>query len=304
MLVMTALHSALLLALLAADPLGPGDHNRTLTVDGRERTYFVHIPPKYDQNHPTPVVLVLHGATTNAAITVSFTGMSQKSDEAGFIAVYPNGTGLGPFLTWNAGGRQGKLAAESADDVKYVGLLLDDLATVANVDLQRVYATGMSNGGMMCYQLAAEMSDRIAAIAPVAGTVTADESKPKRPVPVMHFHGKADNIVPYDGLGNNAPKFLPFKSVEESISIWCKINGCPEMPTIIEFPDKKDDGTKVTEKCYGPGKDGAEVVLIEIEGGGHTWPGRKPPLRFLGNSTLDVSANDLMWEFFQKHPMK
>jgi polyhydroxybutyrate depolymerase len=301
---MTALHSVLLLAFLAADQLGPGDHNRTLTVDGRERTYFVHVPAKYDHGQPTPVVLILHGATTNAAITVSFTGMSQKSDEAGFIAVYPNGTGLGPFLTWNAGGRKGKLAEESADDVKYVGLLLDDLATVANVDSQRVYATGMSNGGMMCYRLAAEMSDRIAAIAPVAGTVTVDESKPKRPVPVMHFHGKADDIVPYDGLGNNAPKFLPFKSVEESISIWCKINGCPEEPIITEFPDKDDDGTKVTEKYYGPGKNGAEVVLIEIKGGGHTWPGRKSPARFLGNSTLDVSANDLMWEFFQKHPMK
>ena len=294
----------LLATTVAADPLATGDHNRKLTIDGRERTYLVHVPAKYDHNQPTPVVLVFHGAATNAAITVSLTGMSEKSEEAGFIAVYPNGTGLGPFLTWNAGGRKGKLAEESADDVKYVGALLDDLATVAKVDPQRVYATGMSNGGMMCYRLAAEMSDRIAAIAPVAGTVTLDESKPKRLVPVMHFHGKADNIVPYDGLGNNAPKFLPFKSVQESIAIWCKINGCPDEPTITEFPDKEDDGTKVIKKQYGPGKDDAEVVLIEIEGGGHTWPGQQSPIAFLGNSTLDVSANDLMWEFFSKHPMK
>lgn len=294
----------LLAATVAAEPLSAGDHNRQLTVDGRDRAYRVHVPGKYDHGKPMPVVLVFHGAAMNAAITVPFTGMSRKSDEAGFIAVYPNGTGLGPFLTWNAGGRQGKLAEASADDVKYVGLLLDDLAIVTNVDSQRVYATGMSNGGMMCYRLAAEMSDRIAAIAPVAGTVTVDESKPKRPVPVMHFHGRADDIVPYEGLGNNAPKFLPFKSVEESIAIWCKINGCPEEPTITEFPDKVADGTRVTEQRYGPGKNSAEVVLIEIEGGGHTWPGQKSPIGFLGNSTLDVSANDLMWEFFQKHPMK
>lgn len=293
-----------LIAVLAADSLTAGDHNRTLTVDDRERTYLVHVPTDYNHDKPTPVVLIFHGAATNAAITVSFTGMSKMSDEAGFIAVYPNGTGLGPFLTWNAGGRKGTLAEESADDVKYVGLLLDDLATVANVDPQRVYATGMSNGGMMCYRLAAEMSDRIAAIAPVAGTVTVDESKPKRPVPVMHFHGKADTIVPFDGPGENAPKFLPFKSVEESIAIWCEINGCPDEPTVTEFPDKEDDGTKVTMKCYGPGKDNSEVVLLDIEGGGHTWPGQKSPIGFLGNSTLDVSANDLMWEFFQKHPMK
>jgi polyhydroxybutyrate depolymerase len=292
-----------LIAGLAADPLTAGDHNRKLTVDEQERTYLVHIPTNYDHNTPTPVVLIFHGAATNAAITVSFTGMSKKSDEAGFIAVYPNGTGLGPFLTWNAGGRKGKLAEESADDVKYVGLLLDDLATVANVDSRRVYATGMSNGGMMCYRLAAEMSDRIAAIAPVAGTVTVDESRPKRPVPVMHFHGKADNIVPFDGLGENAPKFLPFKSVEESVAIWCEINGCSDAPTITEFPDKEDDGTTVQQKRWS-GKDGAEVVLIVIEGGGHTWPGKEPPVEFLGKSTLDISANDLIWEFFQNHPMK
>lgn len=294
----------LLLNALAADPLGPGDHTRKLTVDGRERSYLVHIPPKYDHKKPTPVVLVFHGAGTNAAITVSFTGMSKKSDEAGFIAVYPNGTGLGPFLTLNAGGRQGKMAVGSADDVKYVGALLDDLATVTNVDFNRVYATGVSNGGMMCYRLAAEMSDRIAAIAPVAGTIAINECKPTRPVPVMHFHGRADSIVPFGGPDKGTPKFLTFKSVEESIAIWRKLNECPDEPTITEFPDKEDDGTKVTKKCYGPGKDGAEVVLIEIEGGGHTWPGQIAPISLIGKSTLDISANDLMWEFFQMHPMK
>ena len=294
----------MLIAAFTADPLTAGDHYRKLQVDQQERNYLVHIPTNYDHNKPTPVVLIFHGAATNAAITVHFTGMSKKSDEAGFIAVYPNGTGLGPLLTWNAGGRQGKLAEESADDVKYVGVLLDDLATVANVDAQRVYATGMSNGGMMCYRLAAEMSDRIAAIAPVAGTVTVDESKPKRPVPVMHFHGKADNIVPFDGLGHNAPKFLPFKSVEESIAIWRRIDGCPDAPKITEFPDIEDDGTTVQQQRYGPGKNDAEVVLIVIEGGGHTWPGKKSPIEFLGKSTLDISANNLIWEFFQKHPMK
>ncbi|MCA9122924.1 MAG: prolyl oligopeptidase family serine peptidase [Planctomycetaceae bacterium] len=293
----------LLAATVAAEPLAAGDHNRKLTVDGQDRTYLVHIPTNYDDS-PTPVVLIFHGAVTNADITVHLTGMNKKSDEAGFIAVYPNGTGVGPFLTWNAGGRKGKLAEQSADDVKYVRLLLDDLANIANIDSRRVYATGMSNGGMMCYRLAAEMSDRIAAIAPVAGTVTVDESKPGRPVPVMHFHGTADTIVPFDGLGEKAPRFLPFKSVEESIAIWCQIDGCPDAPTITEFPDRVEDGTTVRRKFYGPGKNGTEVVLIEIEGGGHTWPGQKSPLKFLGKSTLDISANDLIWEFFQKHPMK
>lgn len=294
----------LLLATVAADPLGSGDHTRKITVDDRERSYLFHVPPKYNHEKPTPVVLIFHGAGTNAAITVSFTGMSKKSDEAGFVAVYPNGTGFGPILTFNAGGRQGNLEEGSADDVKYVGALLDDLATVINVDSKRVFATGISNGGMMCYRLAAELSDRIAAIAPVAGTIAIDKCTPTRPVPVMHFHGNADKMVPFGGPDKGTPKFLTFKSVEESIATWRKLNECPDDPTITELPDTEDDGTKVTKRCYGPGKDGAEVVLIEIEGGGHTWPGQKAPISVIGKSTLDISANDLLWEFFQTHPMK
>lgn len=301
---MASLQIVLLLATLGADPLAPGDHTRTITVDQRERSYLVHVPPKYDPKKPTPVVLIFHGAGTNVLITVPFTGLSKKSNEAGFIAVYPNGTGVGIFLTWNAGGWQGKMAENRADDVKYVAKLLDDLGTVLNVDPKRVYATGISNGGMMCYRLAAELSDRIAAIAPVAGTMAIEEAKPTRPVPVMHFHGTADNVVPFDGPNNGTPKLLTFKSVEETIAIWRKIGECPEEPMIADFPDKEDDGTTVKQKTYGPGKDATEVVLIEIQGGGHTWPGQRPPTSLIGKSTKDISANDLMWAFFEKHPMK
>ncbi|MCE9552062.1 MAG: dienelactone hydrolase family protein [Planctomycetes bacterium] len=308
-------HVILLISLLASsasaqvspklpDAFGPGNHARTLKVDGQERTYLIHVPARYDDQKPTPVVLIFHGAGMNASLAMPLTGMNQKADEAGFLAVYPSGTGVGPWLTFNAGGRQGKLAEGSADDVKYVGALLDDLATVANVDSKRVYATGISNGGMMCYRLAAEMADRIAAIAPVAGTMAIEKAVPKRPVPVMHFHGTADKMVPFGGPDQGTPKFLTFKSVEESVAIWRKINECPDEPTNKELPDKEVDGTKVRQKTYGPGKDGAEVVLIEIEGGGHTWPGKRPPISFIGKSTRDISANDLMWEFFQKHPMK
>ncbi|MCA9112396.1 MAG: prolyl oligopeptidase family serine peptidase, partial [Planctomycetaceae bacterium] len=189
----------LIAATIGADHLVPGDHTRQLTVDERERTYLVHVPPQYDSGKPTPLVLIFHGAGTNADITVPFTGLSKKSDEAGFIAVYPNGTGAGIFLTWNAGGRQGKLAENAPDDVKFVGELLDDLESVMNVDSKRVFATGISNGGMMCYRLAAELSDRIAAIAPVAGAMAIEDAKPTRPVSIMHFHGKSDNMVPFGG---------------------------------------------------------------------------------------------------------
>jgi polyhydroxybutyrate depolymerase len=188
--------------------------------------------------------------------------------------------------------------------VGYVAKLLDDLATVVNVDPKRVFATGMSNGAMMCYRLAAELSDRIAAIAPVAGTMAIENCQPRRPVPVLHFHGTKDGLVLFGGPDERIPKNLKFLSVEDSIRAWVKANGCPETPVVADLPDIAHEGTTVRRKTYGPGKHGSEVILYVIEGGGHTWPGRDPRFPFLGKSTRDILANDLIWEFFQKHTMK
>jgi polyhydroxybutyrate depolymerase len=278
-----------------------GDQLRRIEVGGRNRSYLVHLPPKHDPKKPAPVVLIFHGAATNASMMASFCGMNKKADEAGFVAVYPNGTGLGELLltfnTWDS------LAKNKPDDVAFTAKLLDDLARTIAVDPNRVYATGMSNGGMMCYRLAAELSDRLAAIAPVAGTLAIEKCGPKRPVPVMHFHGTADTIVPFKGPNQQMPKFLKFKSVEDTVQTWVKLNGCPEKPKTADLPDVAKDGTTVTRKTYGPGRDGAEVVLYAIEGGGHTWPGQEPLVGFIGKSTKNINANDLIWEFFQRHPM-
>jgi len=181
--------------------------------------------------------------------------------------------------------------------------LLDDLGTVVKVDGKRVYACGMSNGAMMCYRLAPELSDRIVAFAPVAGTIAIEESKPKRPVPVIHFHGTKDTLVPFERPKGKTPSFMRFKSVEDSIQTWVKLNGCDEKPR-TETLSKDGDEMKVTRKTYSGGKDGSEVVLVVIEGGGHTWPGQQPPVGFIGKSAKNISANDLMWEFFQKHKLK
>jgi len=283
--------------------LGVGDHWCSLEVDGWKRMYMVHVPRGYDAAKATPVVLAFHGSLMNGAMMAMFSGLSAKADAAGFIVAYPNGTGFGQgalfFNAWAA-----PKAGGPPDDVRFTAKMLDDLEGRLNVDRKRVFATGISNGGMMCYRLAAELSERIAAIAPVSGTVAIEKSAPRRAVSVMHFHGTADRIVPFQGMAANAPKIMPFKSVPESLAIWVKIDGCPAEARVKELADKVDDGTKVVEKVYGPGKDGAEVVLVEIEGGGHTWPGREPPVKFIGKSTRDVSANDLMWGFFERHPMK
>jgi polyhydroxybutyrate depolymerase len=293
--------------LMAADasPLSPGDYSRTVQVDGSERSYLVHVPPQYVADVPTPVVLAFHGGGANAHNMVSFSGLNQKADQSGFIAVYPEGTGrLERMLTFNAGNCCGQASARNVDDVAFVRHVLDDLEGVANVDRRRVFATGMSNGAMMAYRLASEMSDRIAAIAPVSGPMGTKDCRPGRAVPVMHFHGDADEFAPFSGGKGRGPTGTDFYSVDHSINAWVDANECKKNPRTTQLPDREKDGTTVKQVRYEFGKEGAEVVLVVIEGGGHTWPGNEPRMRSLGVSTRDISANDMMWEFFQQHPMK
>jgi polyhydroxybutyrate depolymerase len=303
--VQTAAFLPLVLASALA-PLGPGNHARSIEVGERTRSYIVHVPPSYGGSKPFPVVLAFHGGGSNAEQMMRYCGLNEKADQAGFIAVYPNGTGRLPrVLTWNGGNCCAYAMRQNVDDVAFVRALLDDLAGVAKVDQKRIFATGMSNGAILSYYLASNLSDRIAAIAPVAGTMGTKDCSPKRPVSVMHFHGTADEFVAFNG--GPGPKSLTatnFYSVPHSIETWVKADGCPPEPAVEKLPDKTDDGMTVTRTTYGPGKDGSEVVLIVIDGGGHTWPGREPRIELLGESTTDISANDLMWEFFQKHPMK
>lgn len=145
------------------------------------------------------------------------------------------------------------------------------------------------------------MSDRIAAIAVVAGSVAVEECKPKRPVPVLHIHGTADNVVAFQMTEKNMPPFMKLKSVQESIKMWVKLDCCAEQPEVEQI--SKPDDLKIIRKRHNHGKNGSEVVLVEVEEGGHTWPGMPPPLKMFGKSAK-MSANDLIWDFFQKHPMK
>lgn len=291
------------LLLLSAEPerLKPGDVKRSVTVGEQKRSYHVHVPKQYDDRKPTPVVLAYHGAITNGQLMMLYSNLNKKADEAGFLVVYPNGTGSNEVaLTWNAGGAMALMSRNKVDDVGFTAKLLDDLAKVANVDPKRVYATGLSNGGMMCYRLAAELSERIAAVAPVAGAQMFLKADPKRAVPIMHFHGTLDTLVPFEPKGRG---LLRGRSIEETMAAWAKINGCSEKPVVSEMPKKDGDKVKVTKKTWEKGKDGAEVVLYVLDGGGHTWPGAPLKVGFLGE-TSSLPANDLMWEFFQKHPMK
>ncbi|HUY89284.1 MAG TPA: PHB depolymerase family esterase [Pirellulales bacterium] len=281
------------------------DHElRKLVVGASSRSYHIHFPPDYDGRQLRPLVLAFHGGGVNAETMIYFSGLSEKADEAGFVVAYPEGTGRVPRArTWNAGHCCGHAFHHGVDDVAFVRALLDELDQTAAIDPRRVYATGMSNGAMMSYRLANELADRFAAIAPVAGPMAIDRCQPSRPVSVIHFHGTADEYTPYQGgKGPRSQSQTAFHSVDYTIEAWVAANGCPAEPATMRLPTRAVDGTSVIQRVYGPGREGAEVVLFTIEGGGHTWPGRSSIFQTLGPSTRQIVANDLMWEFFEKHP--
>lgn len=291
--------------------LGPGSHTRAVMVDGLARRYLVYVPAAYDPARPTPLVLAYHGGGGGPASMQRLSGLNQKAELSGFIVAYPFGSGPDPAagrgLSFNAGNCCAWALRNHIDDVGFTRALLDDLASVVSVDADRVYATGMSNGAIMAYRLAAELSERIAAVAPVGGPMGQAEIAPTRPVSVVHFHGLDDAFAPFEGgrstARNGRPGPTDFFSVAHTIQAWVGANGCGPEPSVEILPDTApQDQTRVTRKTYSGGREGAEVVLYEIAGGGHTWPGQAPLAAFLGRTTQDISANDLMWEFFERHP--
>lgn len=295
-----------ILAVLLAAMLGGCAGNRlalTLTREGRTRDFLLYLPKDAAPAERLPVVFVLHGALMNASMVRWMSGMDELADEKKFIVVYPNGTGRGPLRSWNAGGVAGR-RAKTVDDVQFIAALIDYMVEERNADPERIYATGLSNGGMMCYRLACELGDRIAAIAPIAGTQAIDDCRPSRPVPILHFHGTADWILPESGPGETTPRFAYFKSVEQTLAFWRGVNRCVGEGRAETLPDNEDDGTRAVRTVYEAGEGGAPVVLIRIEGGGHTWPGRRQLAGPIGRSSRDISANRMMWEFFEQNPLQ
>lgn len=267
----------------------PLDNEWTLEVDGRERTFFVHVPESYDPAVRTPLVLNFHGFSSNASQQQLLTLMPEKSDAEGFVVVHPEGVGLPQG--WNAGVCCGQAMTDGVDDVAFVEAMIEQLEAALCIDADRIYATGFSNGGFLSHRLACELSGRIAAIAPVSGVIGIDTCEPGRPVPVLQFHGTADAVVAYDGNS-----VLGFPSVEGTMSDWAMRNGCD---ATAELSYENGDTTCVR---YGGCDNGADVELCTVDLGGHTWPGGTP-FPPGGHTTTDISATDAMWEFFSGHPM-
>ncbi len=236
------------------------------------------------------------------------------SDKEGFIVVYPDGI----EKHWNdgrSGGETGyRVHKENIDDVGFISTLIDYLIKELNIDPKRVYVTGMSNGAIMSYRLACELTEKIAAIAPVTGNMPQNiypSCSPLRPISVLAINNVNDPLMPWAGKDITGPfglkKLGKVLSASDTIRFWVTHNNCTSSPVIIEEPDRDPkDGTRVRKKVYGNGKDGTEVILYAIEGGGHTWPGgwQYLPERIVGKTTRDIDANEVIWDFFKKHSTK
>lgn len=266
----------------------PLDAIATLTVGGLDRTYRLHVPASYDPSRPTPLVFDFHGYTMTGLSQEQMTRFATKSDAAGFIVVHADGTGA--LRGWNAGRCCGTAAATGVDDVGFVDAMLAQLDGQLCLDHRRIYATGFSNGGFLSHRLACERADVFAAVAPVAGVMGIDGCNPSRPVPVMHTHGTADAVVPYNG--NPA---LGYEAAATTVAGWVARDQCSAAP-VVTF-EQGDARCEATRGCAG----GAEVVFCTITGGGHTWPGGAPFPG--GHISMDLSATDAMWEFFAAHPL-
>ena len=284
--------------------LSPGDYLRFMFFDMRLRSYRIHVPPSYDGSNPVPLVFVLHGFPDNAK-DIQSVGMNAKADEEGFIAVYPNGhtyslywvlMNLIYFRSW--GFFFNCWDFNNVDDVGFIRTLIEKLQTTLEIDSSRIYISGLSGGALITYRLGAELSDIVAAIAPVAGSIGGrwmfeDDSplyiipEPEHPLPVIVFHGMNDSAVPYEGSEE-------FISVNDSVSFWVEHNQCDPDPQI----NISESGNIIT-RTYTNGSDGTEVVLYTVVDGVHGWFGAPGwPYEY----PCEISANDLIWEFFEKHP--
>lgn len=266
--------------------------NGAIVSSGLKRQYLLYVPGSYDRSRPTPLVISMHGGAAWPAHQMNTSRWNRLADEHGFIVVYPAGSDVP--MSWHVDRGAGLMR-----DVRFISELIDKLETSYNIDPERIYANGLSNGGGMAFVLSCTLSDRIAAV----GMVAAAQSLPwnwctdHRPVPMIAFHGTADALTPYNGGRSPAfPGSLVLPGIPAWTANWARRNQCGPDP--IESRVAADVTRLEYTNCAG----NAAVVLYTVEGGGHTWPGGKPMPEWLaGFTSKGVDATSRMWEFFREH---
>ncbi len=280
------------------------DATYTLEHGGLQRQYLVHLPRGLDLTVPAPVLLAFHGGGGNMRFQAddSNYGLISKSDAAGFIAVFPNGYSRLPggiLATWNAGLCCAAARDRDIDDVGFARAVVADVQRRFKVDARRIYATGMSNGGMLVHRLACEAADVFAAVAAVAGTDNTRSCQPVRPIPVLIIHARDDDHVLFDGGAGpgafrDTAQVTAFTSVPETAARWRLRNGCSSPPRRVL--EREGAWCERSEGC----RDGAAVQVCVTASGGHAWPGAGRVRARKAPASQAISADDVMWDFFTR----
>ena len=293
--------------MLAPDLGVAADLEQKIQIGSIERSYVVHLPRSAPDGHDMPLVLVLHGAGGDAQIAARQTRFSDEADRESFVVAYPEGTdrfrplmyliGKRGFLTWNAGGCCGYAMDHHIDDVGFLRAVVAKVERDYPIDHRRVYAAGMSNGGMMAYRLACEASDIFATVGVVSGVLVTPSCAPRDPVSVIDFHGTDDQYVPINGgVGRKSLTGIKFPPVQDSILFWVRRDECQAQPQTARAPE----GVLIFE--YDECRTGTAVSYYVIEGGGHAWPGREQILSIFDPQPTVISASSVIWRFFAAHP--
>ncbi len=262
----------------------------TIESDGIIRDYKIYVPAIYDGTTPVPLVFNFHGYGSDFIEQEQYGDFRAIADTANFILVHPNGT-PDNFGTnsWNTFGNS------STNDIGFIANLIDSLKQTYNIDTTAIYSTGMSNGGFMSYELACQLSERIAAVASVTGSITTSYlalCNAQHPMPVMQIHGTNDGTVDYNGT------FI-FEPIESVINYWIQFNNCDTNAVFNAIPDVvTTDNCTAEHYVYPNGNNGVEVEFYKIINGGHSWPGA--PIN-LNTTNMDFQANQEIWRFFRKY---
>lgn len=283
----------------------PGEHLREVLAEGNRRPYRVHVPNRYDPASPLPVLVVLHGGGGSAAFVSQVYGWPELSEREGCLAVFPEATAEDPARPaavrenpriWNDGSKRSAVARRNVDDIGYLAAVLDDLQANYAVDANRVFMTGFSNGASMTFRAGIELSDRLAAIAPVSGHLCVQNPRPARPLSMLYIIGLADPLNPLAGGTTRTPWGTTREKppVMDSILTWVRLIEASEQPRVL----RHSDGVKHVR--YGPGQSCCEVQMCTIEGQGHEWPGarRTLPRIISGPQTNKLNATQAIWDFF------
>jgi len=265
--------------------------NGSMIHDGIQRDYILYIPAIYDGNTDVPLILNFHGFGSNANQQLVYGDFRDIADKEGFLLVHPEGTLLNGNQHWNVGSFT---IGSTTDDVSFTEALIDELANQYAINLDRVYATGMSNGGYMSFLLACQLSEKIAAVASVTGSMTPETynaCNAQHPTPILQIHGTGDSTVPYNGDTWT-------RSIEDVISYWANYNNCETNPTTKALADiDPSDGSTVEHIVYIDGDNGLTTEHMKVIGGGHTWPGSA--FNFPGTN-YDINASMEIWQFFSR----